>query len=77
MNNKTTFIDTLRFLKSQGLTNIRAIIWTMNSSIRSLAELESQANFINQFDPKWIWDRVIIIVKEAANPEQQCQGAVR
>lgn len=66
------FKNTLTLLRKKGLSNVRAIIWTMNPGIES-NELESQANFINQLAPKWIWDRVIIILKKALNLVSQSQ----
>ena len=67
MESSWKFSNTLKLLKDKGLTNVRAVIWTMNPGIGS-NELESQAKFINQLAPKWIWNRVIVIVKKVLNP---------
>ena len=50
------------------------MIWNLSTSTRNTHELERQAAFIDSFKPRDVWQRVLIIVKEAKNPRDQAKG---
>ena len=76
LEDEETFNDLLKYLKDEGLTNIKAIFWTIHISPKSTKELIAQAKLIDKFNPGAIWDNVIIICKQARNPEKDAQGAL-
>ena len=53
--------ETLRFLSNKSLTRVSAIVWCVQPNIRQDATMQRQAQFIDQFAHKTIWDNVIII----------------
>ena len=53
--------ETLRFLSNKSLTKVSAIVWCVQPNIRQDATMQRQAQFIDQFSNKTIWDNVIII----------------
>eukprot|EP00090_Calanus_glacialis_P001173 TRINITY_DN10814_c0_g1_i2.p1 TRINITY_DN10814_c0_g1~~TRINITY_DN10814_c0_g1_i2.p1 ORF type:complete len:420 (-),score=100.19 TRINITY_DN10814_c0_g1_i2:746-2005(-) len=72
-----TFQETLRFLSNKSLTRVSAIVWCVQPNIRQDATMQRQAQFIDQFAHKTIWDNVIIICKQAVNPTHDAAGALR
>jgi len=76
-DNTDTFQETLRFLSNKSLTQVAAIVWCVSPNIRQDATLQHQAQFIDQFGHKKIWDNVIIICKQAVNPDHDAAGALR
>ena len=72
-----TFQTILRFLNRHNLTRLKAILWTVHpGTIRQDATLNKQAKLINLFAEKDVWDNVIIICKQAMNPEHEARGAL-
>lgn len=72
-----TFQGILRFLNRHNLTRVKAILWTVHpGTIRQDATLNKQAKLINLFADKDIWDNVIILCKQAMNPEHEARGAL-
>jgi len=69
--------DTLSYLNNNDLLKISAIIWCVSPNIRQDATLQRQAEFINEFLPKTIWENVIVICKQAVNPSKDGVGAVK
>ena len=53
--------QTLRFLSNKSLTRVSAIVWCVQPNIRQDANMQREAQFIDQFAHKTIWDNVIII----------------
>lgn len=71
-----SFKEILRFVNANNIVNIKAVIWTVNRSIRQDALLNRQAALINKFYEKDIWNRVIIVCKQTENPDRDCRGAL-
>jgi len=76
-DNTNIFQETLRFLNSHDLLKISAIVWCVAPNIRQDSTLQKQAEFINDFLPKNIWENVIILCKQSLNPAIDANGAVR
>ena len=68
-----TFKDILRFIDDNYMTSVKAIIWNINPNVRCDRLLTSQANLINKFSPKNVWNNVIIIAKQSMSPEDDCR----
>ena len=68
-----TFKDILRFIDDNYMTSVKAIIWNINPNVRCDRLLTSQANLINKFSPKTVWNNVIIIAKQSMSPEDDCR----
>jgi len=77
LSDQDSYRDLLKFLSSERLLKVKAIVWTVNSQERKDARLRRQADFINQFKDIEIWDNVIIVVKSPVsyNLKQGSQGA--
>eukprot|EP00092_Neocalanus_flemingeri_P032227 GFUD01035027.1.p1 GENE.GFUD01035027.1~~GFUD01035027.1.p1 ORF type:complete len:416 (+),score=121.31 GFUD01035027.1:334-1581(+) len=76
-DNTDTFQETLRFLSNNSLTRVSAIIWCTSPNIRQDCTMQRQAQFIDQFAHRDIWDNVIIICKQSVNPTHDTAGALR
>ena len=72
-----TFKDILRFIESNSIVNVKAVIWSIIPSPRLTHELTIQAKLINKLIEKRIWGRVIIVCKQSMNPEQDTRGALK
>jgi GTP-binding protein EngB required for normal cell division len=72
-----TFKDILRFIESNSIVNVKAVIWSVIPSPRLTNELTIQAKLINKLIDKRIWGRVIIVCKQSMNPEQDTRGALK
>ena len=66
----------MRYLHRKDLLSLKAIIWNVSGAQRQTGTLTAQAEFIDSFAPKKIWDHVIIICKKATNPEGEAAGAL-
>ena len=76
LQDDTTFKDILRFIESNQLLRVKAIIWNILPNVRKDALLTKQARLIDLFKPKEIWQNVMIICKQSRNPEDDAQGAL-
>ena len=57
-----------------GMTDI--LVWNVNPNVRCDRLLTKQANLINKFAPKDVWNNVIIIAKQSMSPEDDCRYGI-
>ena len=61
---RDTFKQILTFVNDNHLNRIKAIIWNIDPKVREDEVITKQAQLINMFKPKDIWNNVIIICKK-------------
>ena len=67
----------LKFLQKQKISHVVGVIWTVNPDVRMTARLQEQANRINMFRERSVWDNVIIVVKQTrGNAKNDGAGAL-
>jgi len=70
------FQEILQFLQDQNISDVAAVIWTVNPEIREAGRLQEQAKLIDKFKEGAVWNNVIIVVKNTrGNIERDVAGA--
>ncbi len=77
LHDQDTFKDILRFIDTNYMTKIKAVVWNVHPNVRADKLLCKQAALIDRFAPKEIWNNCIIIVKQSMSPDDDGRGAMR
>lgn len=67
----------MKYLCDKKLHDVKAIFWTIYKSPKKTDILREQAKLIDKFKPGEIWNNVVIICKQARNPDKDAQGALK
>ena len=76
-DDEDTFKEILRYIESNSIFNVKAVMWSITPSPRVTNQLTNQAKLIDKLLEKKIWGRVIIVCKQSMNPDQDTRGALK
>ena len=75
-DDEETFREILLHVQREKIEAVQAVVWCVTPQVRTDASLRRQAEFINKLKETDIWHNVVIVVKQAINPQYDASGAI-